>query len=109
MSVSKKIKLDNMVKICTHSGSFHADESLAVYLLKLLPKYSQAELVRSRNPEDWESSDIVVDVSGKYDGVKYFDHHQREFDTTFNENYKTKLSSAGLVYKHFGKEIIKKF
>lgn len=107
MSVNKKIKLDNMVKICTHSGSFHADESLAVYLLKLLPKYSQAELVRSRNPEDWESSDIVVDVSGKYDGVKYFDHHQREFDTTFNENYKTKLSSAGLVYKHFGKEIIK--
>lgn len=52
MSVNKKIKLDNMVKICTHSGSFHADESLAVYLLKLLPKYSQAELVRSRNPED---------------------------------------------------------
>lgn len=107
MSVSKKIKLDKMVKICTHSGSFHADESLAVYLLRLLPKYNQAELVRSRNPADWEASDIVVDVSGKYDGIKYFDHHQREFNTTFNGNYKTKLSSAGLVYKHFGRDIIK--
>ncbi|KAK6457888.1 metal-dependent protein hydrolase [Scheffersomyces xylosifermentans] len=107
MSASKKIKLDSkMVQICTHSGSFHADESLAVYMLRLLPKYAEAKLVRSRNPQDWEESDIVVDVSGKYDQVKFFDHHQREFNTTFSENYSTKLSSAGLVYKHFGKEII---
>ncbi|KAI3405456.2 hypothetical protein KGF56_001726 [Candida oxycetoniae] len=96
-----------MVKICTHSGSFHADESLAVYLLKLLPQYRNAEIVRSRNPQDWEECDIVVDVGGKYDSVKYFDHHQREFFATFNENYKTKLSSAGLIYKHFGKDIIR--
>jgi uncharacterized UPF0160 family protein len=33
-------------------------------------------------------------------------HTQREFNETFSEEYKTKLSSAGLVYKHFGKEII---
>lgn len=105
MSV-KRIKLSNMVKICTHSGSFHADESLAVYLLKLLPQFSKSELVRSRNPEDWEASDIVVDVGGKYDGVKFFDHHQREFNSTFSDNYSTKLSSAGLIYKHYGKEII---
>ena len=94
-------------QICTHSGSFHADESLAVFMLKLLPEYKDAKLVRSRNPEDWEQSDIVVDVSAKYDGVKYFDHHQREFMETFSDDYKTKLSSAGLVYKHFGKRIIK--
>jgi len=107
MSASKKIKLDSkMVQICTHSGSFHADESLAVYMLRLLPQYAEAKLVRSRNPQDWEESDIVVDVSGKYDQIKFFDHHQREFNTTFSENYNTKLSSAGLVYKHFGKEII---
>lgn len=104
---NKKIKLDStMLKICTHSGSFHADESLAVFLIKLLPKYQNSQLVRSRNPADWESSDIVIDVGGKYDGVKWFDHHQREFNETFSESYKTKLSSAGLIYKHFGKEII---
>ncbi|ODQ77832.1 hypothetical protein BABINDRAFT_163219 [Babjeviella inositovora NRRL Y-12698] len=105
--VSKKLKLDSeMLRICTHSGSFHADESLAVYLLKSLKKYADAEVVRSRDPAQWEEADIVVDVSGKYDGEKFFDHHQREFDEVFSADYKTKLSSAGLVYKHFGKEII---
>lgn len=102
MSMTKKLK---MAKICTHSGTFHADESLAVYMLRLLPKYQDYELVRSRNPKDWEESEIVVDVSGKYDGAKYFDHHQREFDETF-PGFKTKLSSAGLIYKHFGKDIL---
>ncbi|CAH2351032.1 MYG1 protein [[Candida] railenensis] len=95
-----------VLKVCTHSGSFHADESLAVYMLRLLPKYADSELIRSRKPEDWEASDIVIDVGGKYDGVKFFDHHQREFSETFSEKFKTKLSSAGLIYKHFGKEII---
>lgn len=103
----KKIKLSTMVKqICTHSGSFHADETLAVYMLRLLPEYKDATVVRSRKPEDWDASDIVVDVSAQYDGVKFFDHHQREFQETFSSEYKTKLSSAGLVYKHFGKDII---
>ncbi|CCE61289.1 hypothetical protein TPHA_0A02070 [Tetrapisispora phaffii CBS 4417] len=107
MSVAKKLKIDEMVKkICTHSNSFHADEALAVYMLRLLPEYRDASVTRSRDPADWEASDIVVDVSGKYDGVKFFDHHQREFSETFNESYKTKLSSAGLVFKHFGRDII---
>lgn len=105
MSDTKRFKLE-MLRICTHSGPFHADESLAVYMLRLLPKFKDAKVVRSRNPEDWEASDIVVDVGAKYDGVKFFDHHQREFFETFNNDYATKLSSAGLVYKHFGREII---
>lgn len=114
MSCAKRLKLNKsacehkMVKqICTHSGSFHADEALAVYMLRLLPEFADANVVRSRTPEDWEKSDVVVDVSGKYDGQKFFDHHQREFMETFNDDFKTKLSSAGLVYKHFGREIIK--
>lgn len=98
--------MSKLLQICTHSGSFHADEALAVYMLRLLPQYRYAKLVRSRNPSDWEASDIVVDVSGKYDQVKYFDHHQREFTGTFSDKYQTKLSSAGLIYKHFGREII---
>lgn len=103
---AKRQKMQSALRICTHNGSFHADESLAVYMLRILPKFKDSILVRSRTPTDWEESDIVVDVSGKYDGVKYFDHHQRGFEETFSPNYKTKLSSAGLVYKHFGKEII---
>lgn len=94
MNSVKRVKLDSkMIKqICTHSGSFHADESLAVYMLRLLPEYKDAKLVRSRNPKDWEASDILVDVGAQYDGVKFFDHHQRGFFETFNENYKTKLA-----------------
>lgn len=110
-NANKRQKIDSMsssaLKICVHSGGFHADEALGYFLLKLLPKFKDAALVRSREPEQWEASDIVIDVSGKYDGKKFFDHHQRGFTETFNENFQTKLSSAGLVYKHFGKDIIK--
>lgn len=103
--VAKKIK-QTMAKIGTHSGTFHADESLAVYMLRLLPQFKGAEVFRSRDYDLLEECDIIVDVTGKYDGVKHFDHHQREFDQVFGGEYQTKLSSAGLVYKHFGKEIL---
>lgn len=103
----KRAKM-SVKQICTHSGSFHADEALAVYMLRLLPEWKDSKIVRSRKPEDWDSSDIVVDVGGKYDhGLKYFDHHQRGFEETFGEKFKTKLSSAGLIYKHYGEDIIK--
>jgi uncharacterized UPF0160 family protein len=35
-----------------------------------------------------------------------YDHHQRGFEETYDGNHKTKLSSAGLVYKHFGRRLI---
>ncbi|CCJ28230.1 unnamed protein product [Pneumocystis jirovecii] len=92
--------------IGTHSGTFHADDCLAVYMLRLLPEFKDSKIVRSRDPEILETCDIIVDVHGKYDGVKYFDHHQRCFNETFSENFRTKLSSSGLIFKHFGKRII---
>ncbi|KAL5672978.1 hypothetical protein ACJX0J_017284, partial [Zea mays] len=36
------------------------------------------------------------------------DHHQKGFSEVFEHGFDTKLSSVGLVYKHFGKEIIAK-
>ena len=46
-------------------------------------------------------------MGGVYDPATLrFDHHQRGFTTVFGGKFKTKLSSAGLVYKHFGREII---
>ncbi|OLL25440.1 UPF0160 protein [Neolecta irregularis DAH-3] len=94
------------MKLGTHSGTFHADEALAIYLLRLLPKYKHSTLLRSRDPALLETCDLVVDVGGKYDRVKWFDHHQRGFEETFSPGKTTKLSSAGLVYKHFGPDII---
>ena len=34
-------------------------------------------MIRSRDPQVLATGDIVLDVGGKNDGVKNFDHHQR--------------------------------
>lgn len=37
-----------------------------------------------------------------------FDHHQKTFhDTLSEEAFQTRLSSAGLVYRHYGRQILK--
>ncbi|RMZ89294.1 hypothetical protein DV736_g3476, partial [Chaetothyriales sp. CBS 134916] len=101
----KRLKT-NPVRIGTHNGHFHADEALAVYMLKMLPDYAGASLVRTRDATVLETCHTLVDVGGEYDDAKKrYDHHQRTFATTFPA-HQTKLSSAGLVYMHFGKAII---
>ncbi len=91
----------------THSGTFHADESLAVYMLKSLPKFSQSTLIRTRDEAIISQASIVVDVGAVYDPQSLrFDHHQRGFEETFSPHHAVKLSSAGLIYKHFGRELI---
>ncbi|GAA5922716.1 hypothetical protein JCM1841_001116 [Sporobolomyces salmonicolor] len=90
-----------------HAGTFHADEALAVFLLRLLPRFASMELKRSRDPAVLEGATLIADVGGVYDPETLrFDHHQRGFNEVFGHGFKTKLSSAGLVYKHFGKEIL---
>lgn len=65
------------------------------------------DLIRTRDPSKLDECDIVVDVGGVYDdAAKRYDHHQRGFNEIFSPNHKTKLSSAGLIYKHYGKQII---
>ena len=75
-------------------------------MLRLLPNYRDAPLVRTRDQAVLDSCHTVVDVGGEYDASRNrYDHHQRSFTTTFPA-HATKLSSAGLVYMHFGKAII---
>ena len=38
--------MSTTVKIGTHNGSFHCDEIFACFLLKTLPRYANAEIVR---------------------------------------------------------------
>ncbi|QKX62397.1 uncharacterized protein TRUGW13939_09556 [Talaromyces rugulosus] len=104
-TASKKLKTSGPL-IGTHNGHFHADEALAVYLLRLLPEYDASPLVRTRDPARLSECHTVVDVGGEYEPANNrYDHHQRTFATTF-PNHNTKLSSAGLVYMHFGRAII---
>ncbi|KAI1826097.1 putative UPF0160 protein C27H6.8 [Xylaria intraflava] len=104
-NASKRLKTGSGVTIGTHNGHFHADEALAVHMLRQLPAYAGASLLRTRDPAQLATCHTVVDVGGEYDASQNrYDHHQRTFTTTFPER-PTKLSSAGLVYLHFGKAL----
>lgn len=87
--------------IGTHSGSFHADDVFAIASLSLLhPDY---EVKRSRDPEVWAACDYVVDVCGEYDHErKLYDHHFKDGPTHEDG---LRMSSVGLIWKHYGKEI----
>ena len=68
--------------------------------------------MRTRDPAVLATCSLVVDVGGEYDPARLrFDHHQKTFSESINsldgsKKWTTKLSSAGLVYFHFGREII---
>ncbi|KAH8853618.1 UPF0160 protein MYG1 isoform 2 [Schistosoma japonicum] len=104
--------MTSIKRIGTHDGCFHCDEVLAVVLLKHLPEYKNASVVRSRDPDVLSVCDVVVDVGGVYDPQTYrFDHHQKDFSLTWSKYFDVKmwdvkLSSAGLVYVHFGKRVL---
>lgn len=117
MSESPLAEKPNVATVIgTHDGTFHCDEVLACWLLKQLPQYRDASIVRTRDSEKLSTCDVVVDVGAVYDPAKHrYDHHQRSFDgtmmslgTTLGKSYEwsTKLSSAGLVFLHFGQKVL---
>lgn len=95
--------------IATHDGTFHWDDCLAVWLLRQHPDYLTATIIRTRRQELLDEADVVVDVGGVYDpATGRFDHHQREFDLFFSQEYHgERMSAAGLVYRHFGREVLR--
>ncbi|KAJ8665082.1 hypothetical protein QAD02_006744 [Eretmocerus hayati] len=101
-------------KIGTHNGTFHCDEVLACSMLKLLPQYKDATIIRTRDQSVLDTCDVVVDVGGKYDPKTHrYDHHMREFNESLSSvinkpgcKFTVKLSSAGLIYCHFGHKVI---
>lgn len=83
-NLMKRCKLDTM-KIGTHSGVFHCDDALACFMLKCLPRYKGAQIIRSRDESILKDCDVVVDVGGVYDpDAQRFDHHQRGFVETLS-------------------------
>ena len=98
--------MEEKIKIAVHSGNYHADDCMAYAILAyIFPKH---ELVRTRDEKELSACDFLVDVGGKYDNEKYFDHHQREFKEFRSDDEHIKYASAGLIWKKFGKEYIKK-
>ncbi|MCA9568148.1 MAG: MYG1 family protein [Myxococcales bacterium] len=77
------------LSIATHDGPFHADDVMAVALLKTFVD-PEATVDRSRDPARWDAADVVVDVGGVFDAeARRFDHHQAA--------YTGSRSSAGMV------------
>ncbi|XP_024991174.1 UPF0160 protein MYG1, mitochondrial-like isoform X4 [Cynara cardunculus var. scolymus] len=96
-------------RVGVHNGTFHCDEALGCFMISLTSKFHGARIIRTRNLEVLDTLDAVLDVGGVYDpSSNRFDHHQKGFDEILCNGFSTKLSSAGLVYKHYGVEIIAK-
>jgi len=81
---------------------------MACAMLKCLPEYTAMPILRTRNQVEIDKASVVVDVGGTYEPEKHrYDHHQRSFTDIYCEKYEgIKLSSAGLVFKHFGSAVV---
>ena len=64
---------NNNTRMVVHPGVFHADDVFCVAFATI--KYGEVDVVRTAkfNEDDF---DYVCDIGRKYDGVKFFDHHQ---------------------------------
>jgi len=87
-----------MRKIGTHNGQFHADEALAVAVLRRV--LGEVEVVRTRDTAVLAACDLRVDVGGKSDEVGEFDHHQRGGAGARANGIP--YASAGLIWRVFG-------
>lgn len=103
------INNNSNVTIQTHDKRFHADDVGAISLLTSYynRKGLQVHLIRSRDPSLLETSDVLVDVGGIYDhSLNRYDHHQDNCNETFSSQSKIPMSSIGMIWKHFGQEIL---
>lgn len=97
IEITKNIEEANCI---THNGTFHCDEIFSTIMFsKLLPKVT---VCRTSNLEKVTKEQYVYDVGGGE-----LDHHQ--FGGNGQRDNGVKYSSCGLVWKKFGREIIKKY
>lgn len=85
-----------MKTVITHNGSFHADEVFACAVLAIF--HGEVDIVRTRDMSI--EADYCVDVGLNYDGIKHFDHHQR--DPRLIHDNEVPMAAFGLVWRHFG-------
>jgi len=79
---------EKIIHIQTHDGVFHADEVMAIALLKTYHYSDPIAIYRSRKLI--EDVNYTVDVGGEYNPSRgQFDHHQ--------EAYQGELSSCGMI------------
>lgn len=89
--------MKNEIKvIAVHNGVFHADDVAAVALAKMLIN-ANIKVVRSRNLEELQAADLVVDV-----GETSFDHHGIRAETCGECWPGIRHCGVTLLAEHFG-------
>lgn len=87
------------MRVATHSGSFHADELLALAVLARV--HGELEIVRSRDADALAAAAARVDVGLRHDPASGdFDHHQR--GGAGERANGIRYASLGLVWQAFG-------
>jgi len=99
------------MRIVTHNGKIHSDEVSAIALLSSYfnNKGVEVSVLRTRNSDIFLDNDYLVDVGGEYNHSKHkYDHHQPDFNEFWRDS-EIPLSSAGLIWRHYGKEIVEMY
>ena len=99
IGVGKKFDKYSDLNVGTYSGIFHCDEVVGISIIEIAKRKSDIYVVRTRDKEELQKLDIVIDVGGGE-----FDHHVKGFDLRRENGIK--YASAGLMWKKYGKEAI---
>lgn len=67
MIAHNRLKSQPTTTATTDRTTVHCDEALACAMLKILPEWSDAVVVRTRDEAELAKCDAVVDVGGVYD------------------------------------------
>jgi uncharacterized UPF0160 family protein len=90
------------MKVATHDGGFHADETFALAALSLLGE--PLAIVRTRDAATLAACDLRVDVGMRDDpAAGDFDHHQA--GGAGERPNGVAYASFGLVWKHYGERL----
>ena len=98
IKLTKNIEEANCI---THMGTFHADEIFATVILsKIIPNIILARVQEYKG--EVKDGVIIYDI-----GEGKFDHHQ--FGGNGERENGVKYAACGLIWKEFGKEVLKKY
>ncbi len=93
-----------MLKVATHGGTFHADDVFAYAILKAATA-GRLELTRTRDGGLLAGADVLFDVGGIFDpAARRYDHHMRDKPLRADA---APYSSAGLIWRDFGREAVR--
>ena len=93
-----------MLKVATHSGTFHADDVFAYAILRAATE-GRLELTRTRDAGALAAAELVFDVGGVFDRrAGRYDHHMRDRPRrAAGDSY----SSAGLIWGDYGEAAVR--